>query len=165
MNAPFPFNTEVMLYNLMKQQQSSLDPKYKKELCNRFMNEGSCSYGVKCRFAHGFNDIIPSQPSQFSSAEYSQRLPQNSGMSSSDQYRIRKFKRLPIFISLEQEREENESTGSSSADSSIIVELKDKSNGVLSSQEQESNPVPKISKLSMLLNGSKSGNRKKVQSS
>ena len=58
MNIPFPLSNEVLLYNLMKQQQSVLDPKYKRELCNKFIMEGKCNYGIKCRFAHGYNDIV-----------------------------------------------------------------------------------------------------------
>ena len=32
--------------------------KYKTELCKTFQATGRCSYGVKCKFAHGSNELI-----------------------------------------------------------------------------------------------------------
>ena len=41
------------------------DPKYKTEMCKSFSEHGICSYGNKCRFAHGkhdqFDKVISSQ--------------------------------------------------------------------------------------------------------
>lgn len=150
MNISFPFSNEALLYNLMKQQQSALDPKYKRELCNKFMIEGTCNYGIKCRFAHGYNDVIlpPNNSARF------RCMP--SKPCGSEQVQIKKYARLPVFASLEQDCYENGSTGSSSPDSSIIMELKDKSVSNIPTtqavQATEDAP-PRISKLSMLLNG------------
>ncbi len=37
--------------------QSSPESKYKTELCENYQQTGNCSYGTKCRFAHGENDL------------------------------------------------------------------------------------------------------------
>ena len=34
------------------------DPKYKTELCKSFMETNFCVYGNKCRFAHGYNELV-----------------------------------------------------------------------------------------------------------
>ena len=34
------------------------DPKYKTELCKSYLKHGSCSYRVKCRYAHGEEELI-----------------------------------------------------------------------------------------------------------
>jgi hypothetical protein len=41
--------------------QSEPDEKYKTELCKNWVQNGRCSYGSKCRFAHGPNDLINKQ--------------------------------------------------------------------------------------------------------
>jgi hypothetical protein len=34
------------------------DPKYKTEMCKNWERIGSCSYNIKCRFAHGKNELM-----------------------------------------------------------------------------------------------------------
>ena len=34
------------------------DPKYKTELCKSFMETNFCVYGNKCRFAHGYKELV-----------------------------------------------------------------------------------------------------------
>ena len=50
--------SELYYYNQYKLQQSHSDPKYKKELCSNFINNGTCKYNYKCRFAHGISDLM-----------------------------------------------------------------------------------------------------------
>ena len=45
-------------YLKYKKEQALIDPKYKKELCFNFVNRGKCKYNLKCRFAHGEEDLI-----------------------------------------------------------------------------------------------------------
>ena len=33
--------------------------RYKTELCRKFMENGSCPYGKKCQFAHGYHELRP----------------------------------------------------------------------------------------------------------
>jgi len=42
-----------------KQQKKSVsdEAKYKTEMCKKWMETGLCSYGVKCRFAHGKHEL------------------------------------------------------------------------------------------------------------
>jgi hypothetical protein len=37
--------------------EKKLDPKYKTELCNSWINNNFCKYGNICRFAHGKNEL------------------------------------------------------------------------------------------------------------
>ena len=37
------------------------DPKYKTELCKSFMQSHFCIYGNKCRFAHGYEELVSKQ--------------------------------------------------------------------------------------------------------
>ena len=48
------YNTTYMKYKI---NQVAADPKYKSELCNKFILKGNCDYGIKCRFAHGIEDL------------------------------------------------------------------------------------------------------------
>ena len=41
--------------------QSDPDEKYKTELCKNWVQYGFCSYGDKCRFAHGQTDLVSKQ--------------------------------------------------------------------------------------------------------
>jgi len=40
------------------EEEKKNDPKYKTELCKSFMETNFCVYGNKCRFAHGYNDLV-----------------------------------------------------------------------------------------------------------
>ncbi len=40
------------------EEERKNDPKYKTELCKRFMETNFCEYGNKCRFAHGYNELV-----------------------------------------------------------------------------------------------------------
>jgi hypothetical protein len=46
------------LENVDKYEERKNDPKYKTELCKTFMESNFCSYGNKCRFAHGNSEIF-----------------------------------------------------------------------------------------------------------
>lgn len=46
---------EIPKYLLFKDKTQ--DPKYKTELCKKFEETGKCPYGVKCRFAHGKEEL------------------------------------------------------------------------------------------------------------
>lgn len=39
-------------------EEKRKDPKYKSELCKKFMETGFCVYGNKCRFAHGRHELM-----------------------------------------------------------------------------------------------------------
>ena len=40
------------------EEEKKNDPKYKTELCKSFMETNFCVYGNKCRFAHGYKDLV-----------------------------------------------------------------------------------------------------------
>ena len=40
------------------EEEKRKDPKYKTELCKKFMETGFCAYGNKCRFAHGKHELM-----------------------------------------------------------------------------------------------------------
>ena len=40
------------------EEEKKNDPKYKTELCKSFMETNFCVYGNKCRFAHGYNELV-----------------------------------------------------------------------------------------------------------
>ena len=40
------------------EEERKNDPKYKTELCKKFMETNFCEYGNKCRFAHGYNELV-----------------------------------------------------------------------------------------------------------
>ena len=44
-------------YKKIIEEEYKKDPKYKTELCQKFMETGNCPYGFKCRFAHGKNEL------------------------------------------------------------------------------------------------------------
>ncbi len=44
-------------YKRIIEEEHKKDPKYKTELCQKFMETGNCPYGIKCRFAHGKNEL------------------------------------------------------------------------------------------------------------
>ncbi len=40
------------------EEERKNDPKYKTELCKSFMQNNFCIYGNKCRFAHGYKELV-----------------------------------------------------------------------------------------------------------
>jgi hypothetical protein len=44
-------------YKKIIEEEYKKDPRYKTELCQKFMETGNCPYGFKCRFAHGKNEL------------------------------------------------------------------------------------------------------------
>ena len=40
------------------EEEKKNDPKYKTELCKTFMETNFCAYGNKCRFAHGYKELV-----------------------------------------------------------------------------------------------------------
>ena len=40
------------------EEEKKNDPKYKTELCKSFMETNFCIYGNKCRFAHGYDELL-----------------------------------------------------------------------------------------------------------
>ena len=40
------------------EEEKKNDPKYKTELCKSFMETNFCCYGNKCRFAHGYKELV-----------------------------------------------------------------------------------------------------------
>ena len=40
------------------EEEKKNDPKYKTELCKSFMQTNFCCYGNKCRFAHGYKELV-----------------------------------------------------------------------------------------------------------
>ena len=40
------------------EEERKNDPKYKTELCKSFMETNFCIYGNKCRFAHGYKELV-----------------------------------------------------------------------------------------------------------
>lgn len=49
---------EQVFYCFYKQQQALVDPKYKTELCKTYISTKNCRYGLRCRFAHGIQDLM-----------------------------------------------------------------------------------------------------------
>ena len=47
----------ITLKNLIE-EENKFDPKYKTELCKKFQSTGHCPYGIKCRFAHGKEELV-----------------------------------------------------------------------------------------------------------
>ena len=54
----FNGNQNIKLYKKLIEEEHKKDPKYKTELCQKYMETGECPYGIKCRFAHGKNELI-----------------------------------------------------------------------------------------------------------
>ena len=54
----FNRNQNIKLYKKLIEEEHKKDPKYKTELCQKYMETGECPYGIKCRFAHGKNELI-----------------------------------------------------------------------------------------------------------
>ena len=54
----FNQNQNIKLYKKLIEEEHKKDPKYKTELCQKYMETGECPYGIKCRFAHGKNELI-----------------------------------------------------------------------------------------------------------
>lgn len=52
------FVNNQLEYQAYRTQQAAIDPKYKSELCKKFITEGRCNYFFKCRFAHGVSDLL-----------------------------------------------------------------------------------------------------------
>ena len=44
------------------EEERKNDPKYKTELCKSFMETNFCVYGNKCRFAHGYKELVGKRP-------------------------------------------------------------------------------------------------------
>ena len=44
------------------EEERQKDPKYKTELCKSFMETNFCVYGNKCRFAHGYKELVSKKP-------------------------------------------------------------------------------------------------------
>ena len=40
------------------EEEIKYDPKYKTEMCQKYVQTGKCPYGIKCRFAHGKEELI-----------------------------------------------------------------------------------------------------------
>ena len=66
---PIYFNEKYLNKKKLKMKKNAMDPvnfeeerkndpKYKTELCKRFMETNFCEYGNKCRFAHGYNELV-----------------------------------------------------------------------------------------------------------
>lgn len=45
------------LQNPNNQQQAAAAARYKTELCRSFQENGTCKYGEKCQFAHGYHEL------------------------------------------------------------------------------------------------------------
>lgn len=56
-------------YQNYRTQQAAVDPKYKRELCKKYITEGRCNYFYKCRFAHGVSDLLSKNREVKSKAE------------------------------------------------------------------------------------------------
>lgn len=55
-----PFHKEeasLMFENVSASGRTTDESKYKTELCKNWIEKGYCSYGGKCRFAHGVKEI------------------------------------------------------------------------------------------------------------
>ncbi len=58
MNQELNLTTIASTYSFYRNERVLKDHKYKTELCSNFISNGICGYGIRCKFAHGFNDII-----------------------------------------------------------------------------------------------------------
>ena len=54
----FNRNQNIKLYKKLIEEEHKKDPKYKTELCQKYMETGECPYDIKCRFAYGKNELI-----------------------------------------------------------------------------------------------------------
>lgn len=68
------------------QEKTHLAPNYKTKVCRKFTRFGFCNYGFRCQFIH----LKPPQSSRSTSA------------SSEFKEEASKFKRLPVFLELEE---------------------------------------------------------------
>jgi len=69
--SPLPLSPQPVIYRplgISHQNQENIpiiqsepDEKYKTELCRNWITLGHCSYGAKCRFAHGEEDLVSKQ--------------------------------------------------------------------------------------------------------
>ena len=57
-NSNYNRNPNIKLYKKLIEEEHKKDPKYKTELCQKYMETGNCPYGIKCRFAHGKKELI-----------------------------------------------------------------------------------------------------------
>ena len=51
--------------------------KYKTELCKNWIEKGKCSYSVRCKFAHGYHELVSSAKVEEKSKPYKQVLCEN----------------------------------------------------------------------------------------
>lgn len=110
------------LYEVYKQKETLKDKNYKREICTNYYQHGFCSYGIKCRFAHGKNDLIT----------YSLHVPSFdvncNNLTEIVQLNIsnwdRKFKRLPIFEELTDYQSTNENSPTNTSFKSNSTKIK-----------------------------------------
>lgn len=72
--------------------------KYKTEMCKNWLAVGYCSYGNKCRFAHGRNELANKQKVSFQSFKFS-KLSQNkipNFLSGSEQLQNQELQNFPF---------------------------------------------------------------------
>ena len=51
-------NTKINLSKALMEAEQKKDPKYKTELCKTYSKTKECPYGLKCRFAHGKDELF-----------------------------------------------------------------------------------------------------------
>ena len=51
-------NQKKKLSKAIMEEEKKRDPKYKTELCKTYSETGECPYGIKCRFAHGKEELF-----------------------------------------------------------------------------------------------------------
>ena len=131
-----------LVYYEYKTVQSQIDPKYKKELCNNFITTGNCKYNLKCRFAHGINDIVKKSSTDILIDEENADKEINNKLV--EILKLRKnYSRLPIFIQITSQ--ENKSTNDNSLNNSS------QSNSERSNKDNEDSKQKRKSKLSLLM--------------
>lgn len=131
-----------LVYYEYKTLQSQIDPKYKKELCNNFITTGNCKYNLKCRFAHGINDVIKKSSTDITVVE--ERANKEINNELLEILKLRKnYSRLPIFIQITSQ--ENKSTNDNS------LNYSSQSNSERSNTDNDDSNTKRKSKLSLLM--------------
>ena len=122
LNAQAQIRNNSYLYETYKQKEALKDKNYKREVCNNYIQQGFCTYGIKCRFAHGLCDLIVTQTQVTSNLSNSNNLIEIVQLNLSNWER--KYRRLPIFEELTENQSTNENSPINTSLNQIPLNLK-----------------------------------------
>lgn len=122
LNAQAQIRHNSYLYETYKQKEALKDKNYKREVCNNYIQQGFCPYGIKCRFAHGLCDLIVTHTQVTSNELNTNNLIEIVQLNLSKWER--KYRRLPIFEELTENQSTNENSPLNTSFKSNSTKLK-----------------------------------------